>query len=304
MLRRLCSCLLLLLLLPSPARAGISLTDATGTTVRLDGPARRIVTLYAGFDDILAALGRADRIVARTKTEAALPALDKLPTVGTHLRPNLELVMGARPDLVLQLGGREAALAEVQELRRHGLSVVVLRMNSFDELFDAYRALGELTGAEDAAEEAVSGMQARLARVAEAVAGRPEPSVFFEVRYPPLLAAGAGSMAGEIVRRAGGRNCPADRRNHVPLGLEALLALQPEAYVVQKGPMNPEPQPPAERDQFSELSAVKNGRVLTVDERRFSRPGPGNVQAVEELAAFLHPECAAALTDGTGEVKQ
>jgi iron complex transport system substrate-binding protein len=37
------------------------------------------------------------------------------------------------------------------------------------------------------------------------------------------------------------------------------------------------------------LDAVKQGRVLFVEEQIFSRPGPRSVEAVETLAAFLHP---------------
>jgi len=38
------------------------------------------------------------------------------------------------------------------------------------------------------------------------------------------------------------------------------------------------------------LKAVREQRVLEVDEKLYSRPGPRIVQAVEELAEFLHPE--------------
>jgi iron complex transport system substrate-binding protein len=35
---------------------------------------------------------------------------------------------------------------------------------------------------------------------------------------------------------------------------------------------------------------VRDGRVLVVDEALFSRPGPRSVDAVEQLARFLHPD--------------
>jgi len=35
---------------------------------------------------------------------------------------------------------------------------------------------------------------------------------------------------------------------------------------------------------------VEEGQVLFVDEHIFSRPGPRSVEAVEKLAAFLHPD--------------
>jgi iron complex transport system substrate-binding protein len=53
--------------------------------------------------------------------------------------------------------------------------------------------------------------------------------------------------------------------------------------------MNAGPLPPDQRPHLAALRAVRQGRVLVVDEQVFSRPGPRNVEAVEQLARFLHP---------------
>ena len=71
--------------------------------------------------------------------------------------------------------------------------------------------------------------------------------------------------------------------------METLIQADPEVYVIQKGPMNQNPSSPARRPHFHILRAVKENRILEVDEQVFSRPGPRAVQAVETLAAFLHP---------------
>lgn len=299
MLPRLFSLLALLLLpLDESLAAQPVITDDTGQQISLVAPASRIVTLYAGFDDILATLGREGRIIARTQTEAPVPALMDTPTVGTHLRPNLELVAGAGPDLVIQLGGREAAVSAAQELRRQGLPVAVFNVASLDGLFSTFLRLGILTGSEAEAEAVVRGMRDRLERVRRIVAGAPKPRTALEIRFPPLLLAGSRGIAGDIVRNAGGALVPAEELNHVPLGIEGLIALAPEAYVVQQGPMNPMPELPIERDGFAEIPAIKNGRVLMIDERAVSRPGPRNLEAVERIAAFLHPDKAGDILRG------
>jgi iron complex transport system substrate-binding protein len=113
--------------------------------------------------------------------------------------------------------------------------------------------------------------------------------VFFEVRYPNLLGAGRGSIVNDIIRRAGGLNCLGDGKKMVRIGMESLIQKNPEAYVVQEGPMNRNPSPPADRPHFRVLDAVKQGKVLFVEEQVFSRPGPRSVEAVELLATFLHP---------------
>jgi iron complex transport system substrate-binding protein len=146
-------------------------------------------------------------------------------------------------------------------------------------------------GEEPSAVRLILSIQERLAQVEGRLQGiGNRPKVFFEVRYPNLLGAGRGSVVHDIIRRAGGLNCVEDGKKMVRIGMESLIQKNPEAYVVQEGPMNRNPSPPAERPHFRVLDAVRQGRVLFVEEQIFSRPGPRSVEAVETLAAFLHPQ--------------
>lgn len=258
--------------------------------MRLEQPARRIVALYGAFNEILAAMGLEGRIAARTKADVLPAAIAELPVIGTHMRPNLELIVGLSPDLVLQMGGRREAAEPVLALRRLGVPAVLFEANSFAMLFSVIERLGVLTGEQGRAQALVGELSGRLARVERSVAkAKVRPRVFFESRYPNLLAAGQGSVVADIVRRAGGELCVAGEKKLVRLSEEELLKLDPDVYLVQQGPMNPAPSKPAERPHFRTLRAVRQGRVHVVDEQTFSRPGPRNVEAVEQLAGLLHP---------------
>ena len=79
-----------------------------------------------------------------------------------------------------------------------------------------------------------------------------------------------------------------DSKKLVRYSEEALIAADPDAYIIQKGPMNPEPTPLAGRDHYRDLRAQRAGRVLIVDEDRFARPGPRALDAAEELDIWLH----------------
>ncbi|MEW5775104.1 MAG: ABC transporter substrate-binding protein [Thermodesulfobacteriota bacterium] len=269
--------------------------DDQGTEIRLAAPARRIIALYGAFNEILAAMGLTDRLAARTQADVEPPAIAALPSIGTHMRPNLELILGLAPDLVLQMGGREAASEPVAALRRLGAPTAFFTAGSFAELFAVVERLGALTGEPDRAAALVAGLRARLDRVAEMVKaaqakGAAAPRVVYEVRYPNLLAAGRGSLVSEVIARAGGVNAVEGDGKLVRLAEEELLRLNPDLYLVQRGPMNPNPIPLAERPHFATLAAAKAGRVVQVDERAYSRPGPRAVDAVEELAKVLYPD--------------
>jgi len=275
----------------SPEAFGLEVLDDLGRRVSLPSPAKRIIALYGAYNEILAALGLEDRIVGRTKADRIPPVILSRPVIGTHMRPNIEIVLGVRPDLALQLAGRQEALDAVQQLRREGLPVAVFNPSSFRELFSVIVRIGVLTGEPERARRLIAALRLRLDRVrASFQASERRPSVFFEVRYPNLLGAGRASIVNDIISHAGGRNVIDIRKKLVRMNMEALIGLNPDVYLVQRGSMNQDPSPPSTRPHFQVLRAVKQGRILIVDEQVYSRPGPRCVDAVEELAAFLQSE--------------
>ncbi len=284
----LCLCLALSLFLGAPARAAIMFTDDGGTEIVLEESARRIVPLYGAFGEMLAAVGLERTIIARTEADQ-VPNLAHLPSVGTHMRPNPELIAALKPDLVLMLAGRRDAEQQARDLRRLGLRVACFGMDSFEDIFTVLGTLGCAAGAPEAAAALEADMRARLAAVAARTAGKEHPTVFFEVRYPNLLGAGKTSIVSEIIAGAGGRNVVETEVRLARLNEEELLRLDPDVYIAQRGPMNSAFTPLAARPHFAPLKALRRGRILEVDERLFSRPGPASVEAVERLAAYLHP---------------
>ncbi len=277
-------------LLPWPSRAATTVTDDLGREIVLEKPARRVVALYGAFNEILAGMGQAGRIVARTEADAEPPSIAALPVIGTHMRPNLERVLAVKPDLVLQMAGRGEAEQAVAELTRLGLPVAVFSVSDFTGLFAAIERIGTLVGAKEAADSLVAKLRDRLADVAEKAdkaGGDKRPRVFFEVRSGSLLAAGKGSMVDAVIKAAGGANAVATDKKIVRLSDEELLRLAPDVCLTQRGPMNPEARSMAERPEYAALPCVKDGRAYVVDEALFSRPGPGSVAAVEELSGLL-----------------
>ncbi|WP_432737156.1 ABC transporter substrate-binding protein [Maridesulfovibrio sp. FT414] len=277
-----------LIALSHPAYAGIVIEDDFGQRVELNEPARRIVALYGSFNEILCSMDLGDRLVARTSADHYPESVVSLPSIGTHMRPNPELIVAMKPDLVLQMAGRSQATSALEPLRKQGIPCAMFQVTSFEELFSVIDRLGILTAEQGRAIDLVSSMKSRLARAAAKHAGNSHsPSVFFEVRYPNLLAAGQESIVADIIARAGGRNCVESDKKIVRIGEEELFRLAPDIYVYQVGRMNPSPVLPSERPHFKGLEAVKNDNTLQVDESVFSRPGPRNVDAVEILADFL-----------------
>lgn len=282
---------LTLLFIPKMAPAEVRVTDDLGQVIALEAPAKRIISLYGAYSEILFAIGAGDRLVARTRADRFPPAILDKPSVGTHLRPNMELVLGLQPDLIIHTVGRKHGHEVITQIQQKGLKVAVFQPRNFEELFSAVERLGILTGEEARAEALVNQQKSRLHQLAIRLASSEgRPKVFFEVRYPNLLGAGQGSIVNDVILKAGGLNCLPNKKKLVRINIETLIGYNPDVYVVQKGPMNRNPGNPQYRPNFQILKAVQQGRVFFVDEYVFSRPGPRSVDAVEKLAAYLHPK--------------
>lgn len=279
------------LLLVQPALATIRVVDDLGRTVALEGPPRRIIPLYGAFTEMLFAIGAGSRVIGRTEADAIPPEIVRLPSVGTHMRPNVELIIGLKPDLVIQSGSRLADMPELERVRAAGIPVAVFSPKTFDQVFSTMERLGELTGEASEAKSIVAGLKGRLDAVKTQIADVRTPTrVFFEIRAEPLTGAGRGGIVQQVLEAAGAQNVVNVEKPIAQMNFETVLLENPDVYIVQKGPMNRNHSPPAQRTHFDRLKSVREGRVLFVDEMIFSRPGPRCVDGVEQLAAELYPE--------------
>lgn len=283
-------CFCLLQLVVPPVR-GAEIVDDMGQKIVLAKPAGRIIPLYGAFAEMLFTIGSGKQVIARTQADKFPPELVQLPSIGTHMKPNIEMIIGLKPDLVIQSASRREETPEISRLIDSGIPVAVFSPKSFQDIFSIIEKLGILSGHVQEASVFCGMLRKRLDDVRAKVADAgPRPRVFFEVRAEPLTGAGRGSIVEEIMEAAGAENVLKNDKPMVQFNLEALLLENPDFYVVQEGPMNKSPEVPAKRAHFDRLKCVRDGKILIADEFIFSRPGPRCVDAVERLAASLYPE--------------
>lgn len=272
----------------APVCRALEIVDDRGAVIGLEAPAKRIISLYGAFSEMLFEMGAGSQVIARTQADRFPPQLAALPAVGTHMRPNIEMIIGFKPDLVIQSAARWEDTPEMERVRKAGIPVAVFSPSSFEGVFSTMERLAVLAGRVKEAAAVVTSLRERLKAVEKRVQENPRRGrVFFEVRSEPLTAAGKGSIVQEILGSAGAENVVKSDKALVQYSLEQLLLDDPDVYIVQRGPMSKNPVSPRERPHFDKIRAVREGKILFVDEFLFSRPGPRCVEAVEQLAASL-----------------
>ena len=208
-------------------------------------------------------------------------------TLGSYLKPDLEPLVAAAPDLVLGTGVHRTTTVPALDERK--IPMFILEPQTLPEVFDSIVKVGQLTGTDQEATQLVASLRKRSDAVASQVAGKPRPRTFVELS-PQLHSAGKGTFLHDMLDRAGGDNIAADAGMPWPqLSQEAIVLANPETIILNYGPGGETPDQVKARPGWGAISAVKNGRVINVDPDLANRPGPRAVDGLEAMAAALHP---------------
>ena len=265
-------------------------TEPGGAPGATPGAPARIVSMAPNLTEICFALGAGDRVVGVTEHCNHPEAAGALPKVGGYNSPSLEAILGLEPDLVLC--AEEGPLrAVVERLETLGISVWTVRIATLADLFRALDSIGKRVGAARAAAALRGDLEARRDRVRDRVASKGRVPVVVVFDRAPLVVAGPGTFADDLIRLAGGTNVAADATSAYPqLAMESLLAREPEV-IVDLAAMGTNAGGAKEWwARWEGLPAVRNGRVSVGDPDLLTRPGPRLLDGLEWLAGVLHPE--------------
>jgi iron complex transport system substrate-binding protein len=247
----------------------------------------RIVSLTPSATEVVAALGATDQLVGVDEFSKYPPEVAKLPKVGSFLQPNLEVIVGLSPTLVIvdDIHGQVAGA-----LRDHGLTTVACAMHALPDVKQALKTVGEKLGKTKQADAAIEEIDRALD---EEAAKRPpkHPRVLVIIDREAgglgnLVAAGPGSWVDELLAVVGGDNVLAASGVRYPkISLEEVLSGDPEVIIDLSYDDNLERKAAAWKQV--EVTAVRNGRVRAMNDDYLKAPSPRVKQALAALAAAI-----------------
>jgi iron complex transport system substrate-binding protein len=212
-----------------------------------------------------------------------------------------DALAGLAPDLILtQDLCRVCALPSTQvsdALDYLGCRADVLSLDpySLSEVLATFDAVGAAAGVPERALDLVSGLRARLDRVAAAVAGRPRPRVaVVEWVDPPFT---AGHWVPDLVTAAGGEPVAARAgRRSVETTWDSLAAAAPDVVLVTPCGFHLDG---AAAQAGAVAPHFPGAQVWAIDgDGLVVRPGPRLIDGVEAVAAILHPGAVPAPAPG------
>jgi len=250
---------------------------------------RRIVTLGGSVTEIVFALGSGAEI-AGTDLSSIYPAeVHKLPRVGYWRSVSAEGVLSLEPSLVL--ADHEAGPpTSLQQIKKAGVRVEQLpETMSLEGMRNRITAIASLLGKQTEGEELLRRMEQEYADAQKLVAtlpGKPR-TLFVYMRGASIFSAGgAGTHADAMIKLCGGENVASSLEGMKPVSAEFFMQSRPDVLIVTKAGLESAGgiEQLRARPGLAETPAIRNSRIVVVDDLAFLGFGPRMPQAVRQVA--------------------
>jgi iron complex transport system substrate-binding protein len=191
----------------------------------------RIVTLAPNLTELVFAAGAGPSLVGVSAYSNYPDAARGLPVIGDAFLVDQEQLALLRPDLLLAWDKGTPAHV-IDELRKAGYVVEVLRTSTLDDISVALRRIGELADTTADAERSVLDYEASLEEIRRQYSAQPPLRVFYQVSGRPLYTINRSHYISELIGLCGGSNVFADLRELAPtVDVEAVIDRDPQVML-------------------------------------------------------------------------
>ncbi len=283
-------------------------TDALGNEVTVDNP-QRVVACMGSFANAweLAGgtlVGVSDDVLQAAGWTIASP---DVATVGDFASVNLEAIIALDPDFVIMTsgtGGRggDSSQADLRDaLVGSGIPVAYFQVTTFDDYLRLMRTFTDITGREDLYEQNAAAVEQAIDDiVAQVPAENPPTALVLTTFSGGTRVQAPETQTGAMLADLGVNNLAGENRSLLKdFSLEAVIEMDPDfIFVIPMGDdaeaaMRNLEEATAANPAWSSLSAVQNGRYITLDPTLYlSKPNARWSDAYQGLFDSLYGQPA------------
>lgn len=197
----------------------------------------------------------------------------------------VESIISYLPDLVLLEPGKYEELA--QELDERGVEWMELDARSIQDIMNMILDIGDILNRDIDAQAAVSEFEEKLKLLKELDKPETPVTVYCEASCEPYTAYGAKSLISDLLEKAGAANVFGYiNTNTMEVREETIIEKDPMVILI---PQNTgiSVEDVMAREGWSEIQAIKNGRVYVIDTSVICRQSSACLDSVYTLSELL-----------------
>jgi len=272
------------------AACGGSGTSSDTTVAASAGNGKKILSLSPTATEMLYAIGAGDQVVAvDSLSNYPAEAADKLTKISAF-EPNAEAILGYNPDIVL-ISNDMNKITEQLKTAKPDITVWTGAMaTTIDDVYAQITDLGVVTGHDAEAAALVTKMKADLAAATDGVTAPEGASYYYELdnTYYSLT---SNTFVGSLLKSTGITNIAdgVEAGNDWPqLNAESIIKANPTViFLADTKCCQQNAAAVAKRAGWDGIDAVKNARVVELDDDIASRWGPRIVDLVKQMVESI-----------------
>ncbi len=258
--------------------------DDSGEKIKFDSHPSRIISLAPNITEALFAIGADSLIVGVTDLCDYPPEAKNKKKTGSYLTPDYETISGLKPDLIL-IYAENSSQPAYQALRNLNMKLFVCNPVNSNDIIRMITNLGKITGKELKAQEVAQNFVNERQELYVANRKAITESCLLIVSVNPLMTASGKTFVHEITELSGFDNLYKDERIDYPLLSYEDVTVKNPAYIILPCDTTNEKKISNSINEISEklntTSAVKNKKIILVDENIIFRPGPRILEGVK-----------------------
>ncbi len=272
------------------------------TTQQRQVTGRRIVSLSPALTEILFELGLGGQIVGASAFSDHPPAARQIPRVGKYGDPNIELILRAKPDLVISQRISPEKISLMQNELAGVCKFLLLKVDTLAEIIESTKKIAQATNTIERGEELTDRWQRKIEQLKAQYAGLPDEDrirIYVAIGANPLRTCGPGTYLSEMIHLAGGKNLgDATTGTLWPvISSETVVVWNPQLILIlgmkRTGGFKEQI---SSRLAWDNIEAVKTGRIVELPQD-FNRQGPRLFEAAEQLAQIIAGDAAGGLQE-------
>lgn len=279
-------------------KSGVAVVDIFGNQTVLDENSR-VVSCYGSFAECwMLAGGQLVGVTSDAVDEHGLEVGEGVEIVGSVKEIDLECLVTAEPDYVILSADLSAHLALEDQLKQLNIKYGYFRVDTFDDYKALMKQFCAVHGSDELYEKNVAKVEQNIASIISKIPDENDERVLLMRAFSTGAKAKTDdNLAGMILKEFGLLNI-ADKHPSLleDLSIEYVVAEDPRfifistmgsedaalAYIKENIESNP---------AWSEISAVKNGRVYLLPKELFHyKPNNRWDESYEYLARIIYPE--------------
>lgn len=250
----------------------------------------RIISLMPSNTEILYALGMEDEMIGVSTVDDYPKSVKKLEQFDA-MKLNYEALLKVKPTMIFAHESMKSQEKVLKRLSDKGIKVVTVKdAQNFDEMYASIDQIGQAVKKEKEADKLEAKIKKEIDDVVNTYSKKLSgKKILIEVSpAPEIYTGGKDTMFDDMIHKLGSVNIFHDIKGWQPVNSEAIIKRNPDVIIATSDMTDKAYRESVEkRGGFSNVNAVKQGAVYTIEADYISRPGPRIAKGLKELAETI-----------------